>query len=49
MEVDEQELLTAEALAETEKLKIHIEKGCLSGMPVSGGTNRNEAFHRHSY
>ena len=24
----------------------HIERGCLSGIPVGGGTNRNERFHR---
>lgn len=34
-------------MAETEKLKVHILKGCLSGIHVGGGTNKNEAFHRY--
>lgn len=40
-------ILTNETLAEIEKLKMHMLKGCLSGIPVGGGTNRNEAFHRY--
>ena len=29
-----------------EKLKVHIRKGCVSGIPVFLGTNRNESLHR---
>lgn len=32
---------------EVRKLKSHIIQGCLSGIPVGRGTNRNEALHRH--
>ena len=28
------------------KLLIHVEKGCLSDIPPSGGTSRNEGIHR---
>ena len=31
---------------EIEKLKKHMERGCLSGIPVNFGTNRNENLHR---
>ena len=44
---DEKHVLTRECIAEIEKLKVHINKRCLSGIPVGGGTNRNEAFHRY--
>ena len=40
-------VLTQEALTEIEKLKVHMAKGCLSGIGVGGGTNNNEAFHRY--
>ena len=39
-------LLPSSAVHEIEKLKGHVTKGCLSGIPSSGGTNRNEALHR---
>ena len=39
-------LLPSSAVHEIEKLKGHVTKGCLSGIPPSGGTNRNEALHR---
>lgn len=45
--VGDQEVLNVDAIAEIEKLKVHISKGCLSEIPVGGGTNRNEAFHRY--
>ncbi len=35
------------ALKEIKNLKIHIKKGCLSGIKVGRGTNRNEAFHKN--
>ena len=28
------------------RLTVHIKKGCLSGIPVSGGTNHNENLHK---
>jgi hypothetical protein len=31
---------------EIQNLKVHIQKGCLSGFPQGLGTNRNEALHR---
>ena len=40
-------VLSAESIHEIDKLKIHAKKGCLSGIEVGGGTNCNEAFHRH--
>ena len=43
---NEQVILTEESITEIEKLKVHIQKGCLSGISV-GGTNHNEAFHRY--
>ena len=38
--------LSEETMAEIEKLKKHIEKGCLSGIPPGFGTERNEQLHR---
>ena len=46
VEVDSIPLLTSSAIKEIEKLKVHVRKGCLSGIPPSGGTNRNEALHK---
>jgi hypothetical protein len=40
-------VLTKDSIEEIEKLKVHIHKGCLSGIIVGGGTNKNEAFHRY--
>lgn len=42
-----QNVLTRDSMEEIEKLKVHIVKGCLSGINVGGGTNKNEAFHRY--
>lgn len=39
-------LLPSSAVHEIEKLKGHVTKGRLSGIPPSGGMNRNEALHR---
>ena len=39
-------LLPSSAVHEIEKLKGHVTKGCLSGIPQSGGANRSEALHR---
>ena len=30
-----------------ENLKVHIERGCLSGLPPDGGTENNERLHRY--
>ena len=32
---------------ELENLKVHIERGCLSGLPPDGGTENNERLHRY--
>ena len=45
---EQQRVLSKDAIAEIDKLKVHIMKGCLSEIPVGCGTNRNEAFHRHT-
>ena len=34
------------AIDEINKLLTHVKKGCLSHIPPSGGTGRNEGFHR---
>jgi len=39
-------LIPQGALDEVNKLLIHVEKGCLSDIPPSGGTSRNEGLHR---
>ena len=39
-------VLTKEMLKEIRNIKIHINKGCLSDIPVGCGTNRNERLHR---
>ena len=46
VEVNSIPFLPSSAVHEIEKLKGHVTKGCLSGIPPSGGTNRNEALHR---
>jgi len=38
--------LSEETMVEIEKLKKHIDKGCLSGTPPGFGTERNEQLHR---
>ncbi len=45
--IDNFKVLRDEALTEINKLKVHVTRGCLSGIPSSCGTNRNEAFHRY--
>ena len=34
------------AINEIEKLLVHVRKGCLSDIPPSGGTSRNEGIHK---
>lgn len=38
--------LSAESIQQLEQLKMHADRGCLSFIPVSSGTNRNENLHR---
>ena len=45
-EIDSIPLLSSSAVKEINNLKHHVIKGCLSGIPPSGGTNRNEAIHK---
>lgn len=45
-EIDSIPLLSSSAIKEINNLKHHVIKGCLSGIPPSGGTNRNEAIHK---
>ena len=34
------------AIDEVDKLLLHVRKGCLSHIPPTGGTSRNEGIHR---
>lgn len=45
-EIDSIPLLSSSAVKEINNLKHHVIKGCLSAIPPSGGTNRNEAIHK---
>ena len=38
--------LTEESLKQIDALKVHIKKGCLSGIPPGFGTEKNEQLHR---
>jgi len=40
-------LFKPETLKAVQNLKKHISNGCLSNIPPSGGTNRNERLHEH--
>jgi len=46
VEFDGAKLMPQCAVDEINKLLIHVEKGCLSDIPPSGGTSRNEGIHR---
>ncbi|XP_028418771.1 uncharacterized protein LOC114544301 [Dendronephthya gigantea] len=39
-------VLTKEMLKEIKNIQVHINKGCLSDIPVGCGTNKNERLHR---
>ncbi len=43
---EEEPVLPGQAIEQLRKLKIYVENGCLSDIPPSGGTNRNEALHK---
>ncbi|PFX25193.1 hypothetical protein AWC38_SpisGene10207 [Stylophora pistillata] len=45
-EIDSIPLLSSSAVKEINNLQHHVIKDCLSGIPTSGGTNRNEAIHK---
>ena len=45
-EYDGQKVLNAAALKEVENLRVHMKKGCLSGIQPGRGTNRNENLHK---
>jgi hypothetical protein len=40
-------VLNTNAMKEIENIKVHVRKGCLSGIPPGCGTNRNERLNRH--
>ena len=39
--------MNEKSLKEIKNIKVHIEKGCLSGIPPECGTNKNERLNRH--
>lgn len=41
-----EKVLPSSAVSELEKLKVHMKKGCLSFIPKSAGTSRNEQLHQ---
>ncbi len=40
-------VFTQETIHAISNLKKHVSQGCLSDIPIGGGTNRNERFHHH--
>ena len=42
----DENILPSTAITEIDHLRKHIERGCLSGIPPSCGSNRNEAMHK---
>ena len=42
----DENILPRTAITEINNLRKHIERGCLSGIPPSCGSNRNEAMHK---
>ena len=42
----DENILPSTAITEINHLRKHIERGCLSGIPPSCGSNRNEAMHK---
>lgn len=45
-EYNGKKLLSAAALKEIENIRVHVKKGCLSGIKPGRGTNRNENLHK---
>ena len=46
VEYEGTKVLPQSAITEIDKLLLHVRKGCLSDIPPSGGTSRNEGIHR---
>ena len=46
IQVDKLKVLSVDTIDAIEKLKVRVNKGYLSGIPASAGTNRNECLHR---
>ena len=44
---NDENVLNANAIKEMKNIKVHIRKGCLSGIAPGCGTNRNERLNRH--
>lgn len=44
-EVNGWKMINQAAIKEIDLLKVHVSKGCLSNLPKSAGTNRNERLH----
>ena len=40
-------ILTEKVMGQIHGLRVHIQRGCLSNIEPGGGTNYNEALHRH--
>lgn len=47
IELNGWKLFNQKMYAQVNALKLHISRGCLSNIVEGGGTNRNEALHRH--
>ena len=45
-DTDSKFIITAAVLKEIDNLRVHINRGCLSDIPPSFGTNRNKNLHR---
>ena len=43
---DGMNILNKDIKAEIKKLKVHVEKGCLSNIPPGGSTSKNERLHK---
>lgn len=46
VEYEGTKVIPQSAINEIEKLLVHVRKGCLSDIPPSGGTSRNERIHK---
>ena len=46
VEYEGTKVIPQSAINEIEKLLVHVRKGCLSDIPPSGGTSRNEGIHK---
>ena len=46
-EYNKQPVMNESALKEIENIRVHMKKGCLSGIKPGRGTNRNEELHKN--